>query len=350
MKQFSSAYDLIFKEWADRLSSLNLPKFRSKQIWEGLYHNLWQSSQEFSNLPLTLRDQLFIDLPIQTLEPIKQLKSSDGETTKVLFKLASDKLIETVLMNYDTRNTVCISTQSGCAMGCVFCATGQMGFQQNLTSGEIIEQILFFERFLRQKGDNLTNVVFMGMGEPLHNYENTLKAIRILNDPTGFNFGARRFTLSTVGLVPMIEKLATENTQVNLAISLHAANNELRSSMLPINKKYPLETLIQACRKYINKTHRRLTFEYALVDGVNDSPIDAKELTELIKRILCHVNLIPLNPTKKYAKTGSSRERAAAFKATLDEVGIPCTIRMRRGIDIQAGCGQLATSESRSAA
>ncbi|HMN11786.1 MAG TPA: 23S rRNA (adenine(2503)-C(2))-methyltransferase RlmN [Bellilinea sp.] len=339
-----SALDLSLSEWQGYFREIGLPNFRGRQVWEGLYKNLYTESSSFTNIPKDLRGKIFDAYPLQTLTLEKSVKSKDGETEKVLFRLDSGNLIETVLMNYDERNTVCVSTQSGCAMGCVFCATGQMGFYENLSSGEIIGQILHFERKLRSSGEKLTNIVFMGMGEPFHNYDNVLKAIRVLNDASGFNFGARRFTISTVGLIPQILRLAKEEIQVNLAISLHAANNELRSSMMPVNRKYPVEELIAACRDYVQETHRRVTFEYALVSDVNDHPENASDLALLLKGFNCHVNLIPLNPTKKYQRSGSSRERAAAFKAVLDEAGIPCTIRMRRGIDINAGCGQLASS------
>jgi 23S rRNA (adenine2503-C2)-methyltransferase len=230
-------------------------------------------------------------------------------------------------------------------MGCVFCATGQMGFKRHLTSGEIVAQVMYYARKLKEQGEVVTNVVLMGMGEPFHNYENTLKAIDRLNDPKGFNLGARRFTISTVGLVPMIRKFAKEKRQVNLAISLHAANNIQRSALLPVNRKYPIEEVIDACREYVEKTGRRVTFEWALINGENDTPEVAHELANLLKGLLCHVNVIPLNPTKKFAGKATTRERARNFCDILNQAGIPCTIRIRRGIDIQAGCGQLASRE-----
>ena len=229
-------------------------------------------------------------------------------------------------------------------MGCVFCATGQMGFGRNLSSGEIVEQVLFFARELASVGQVVTNIVVMGMGEPFHNYDAVLEAIRRLNDPLGFNLGARRFTISTVGIVPMIRRFADEKNQVNLAISLHAANDEHRTSLLPVNRKYPIKELIDACRYYVETTHRRITFEWALIQEVNDFEQDARELAGLIKGLLCHVNIIPLNPTKKYTGKSTTHERALAFQAVLVKNGIPCTIRLRRGLDIIAGCGQLASS------
>ena len=251
--------------------------------------------------------------------------------------------IETVLMRYKKRRTLCISTQAGCALGCVFCATGQMGFRRNLSSGEIVEQVIIFERSLMEIGESLTNIVVMGMGEPFHNYQNTMAAVGRLNHPDGLNIGARRFTVSTVGLVPQILRFAREQKQVNLAVSLHAADDELRSSMLPINSRYPLEELLDACRKYVDLTHRRITFEWALINDVNDSVEQAMKLAGLLKGLLCHVNIIPLNPTQGYSGSGTSRERARNFQSALKAKGIPCTIRVRRGIEIQAGCGQLVT-------
>jgi len=240
------------------------------------------------------------------------------------------------------RRTLCISTQAGCAMGCVFCATGQMGFKRHLSSGEIVAQVMYYARMLKAEGLSVTNVVLMGMGEPFHNYENSMAAIDRLNDSQGFNFGARRFTISTVGLVPQIKRFADEKRQVNLAISLHAADDETRLEMLPVNKKYNIQEVLDACRYYVNQTGRRVTFEWALINGVNDTPEVAKKLALRLKGLLCHVNAIPLNPTAGFSGTATDRVRAARFKESLEQAGVPCTIRMRRGIDIQAGCGQLA--------
>jgi 23S rRNA (adenine2503-C2)-methyltransferase len=217
-----------------------------------------------------------------------------------------------------------------------------MGFRRNLTSGEIIEQVLYYARYLKEKGEAVSNIVLMGMGEPFHNYAATMAAIDRLNDPEGFNFGARRFTISTVGLVPQIRRFTQERRQVNLAVSLHAAEDDLRSTMLPVNRKYPVDELMAACREYVDVTHRRITFEWALIREVNDSVAHARQLVALLDGLLCHVNVIPLNPTQSYAGQATTRERAQEFKSVLESHGIPCTIRLRRGIDIQAGCGQLA--------
>jgi 23S rRNA (adenine2503-C2)-methyltransferase len=290
------------------------------------------------------------------LQPVDSMASSDQETQKTLFQLPGNQAVEAVIMLYDKRRTLCISTQAGCAMGCLFCATGQMGFQRNLSGGEIIEQVLFYARQLQGKGEKVTNVVLMGMGEPFHNYEATFQAIDRLNQPDGFNFGARRFTVSTVGLIPAIRRFTAERRQVNLAVSLHAAENELRTSLIPINRKYPLEMLMDACLDYVNSTNRRITFEWALILGVNDSLEQAQKLTYRLKPFLrsgaalCHVNIIPLNPTHRYTGQATTRHQALAFQAELKKAGIPCTIRLRRGIDIQAGCGQLAIKTKQNSA
>ena len=341
-------YDLDLPDLRGRLALWGEPAYRALQIWQGLYQQLWNSPAEFTQLPASLRQKLDENFVFQTLEPSQVLKSKDGETIKTLFTLEDGKAIEAVLMRYDERRTLCISTQSGCAMGCVFCATGQMGFKRHLTSGEIVEQVLHYARVLKQTGERVTNIVVMGMGEPFHNYQNTMKAVDRLNDAEGFRLGERRFTISTVGLVPMIRQFADEKRQVNLAISLHAVNDEERSALLPINKKYPIRELMKACREYIDKTGRRLTFEWALIQGVNDSVDTARELAYLLKGMLCHVNVIPLNPTHKYSGKATTRESAEAFKDELERMGIPCTVRIRRGIDIQAGCGQLAIEAGRS--
>ncbi len=356
MNPASLAYDLDLHQLSNLLQSWDEPAYRARQIWQGLYQNLWNSPDEFTSLPKSLRLNLADNLLFIPLSPISQLASSDGQTAKTLFRLRDGHVIEAVLMRYGkrntrhatsrsvpaARNTLCISTQSGCAMGCVFCATGQMGFKRHLSSGEIVAQVMVYARLLNEQNERVTNVVLMGMGEPFHNYENTMAAIDRLNDPGGFNFGARRFTLSTVGLVPSIRRFANEARQVNLAVSLHAADDETRASMMPVNKRYPIADVLDACRYYVSKTGRRITFEWALIHGVNDTPETARKLAALLKGMLCHVNAIPLNPTTGYSGKAADRRRAQTFKETLEQAGVPCTIRMRRGIDIAAGCGQLA--------
>lgn len=339
-------YDLSFADLQTQLTQMGEPAFRAKQIWQAIYHDLAANPDEITTLPKALRQKLSESFSFTSLEPAKKLASSDNQTIKALFKLKDQRAIEAVLMYYDERQTLCISSQAGCAMDCSFCATGQMGFKRNLSIGEIVEQVLYYARILKAEEKMVTNIVVMGMGEPFHNYEAVLGAIERLNDPTGYNLGHRRFTISTVGLVPMIERFASEKHQINLAVSLHAANDELRSSMMPVNKKYPIAQLIQACRDYVATTNRRITFEWALIQGVNDSTQDALQLAALLKGLLCHVNVIPLNPTSKFAGQATTRERAEAFKQTLESQGVPCTIRLRRGIDIQAGCGQLASLET----
>lgn len=337
-------FDQEYDEVGVVLQSWGEPKYRLDQVWGGIYQRLKEDPGGLSNVPKSLRDELAKHFTFSNLLSETTIISQDKQTSKTMFRLADNLAIETVLMRYKKRRTLCISTQAGCALGCVFCATGQMGFRRNLTSGEIIEQVITFERLLRQAGENLTNVVVMGMGEPLHNYENTMAAIGRLNHPQGMNMGARRFTISTVGLVPQILRFAQEQKQINLAVSLHAADDELRNSMLPINKKYPLGELMDACKQYVNSTHRRITFEWALINDVNDSLEQAMKLSEMLKGILCHVNIIPLNPTRGYSGRATTHERARNFQAVLESNGVPCTIRVRRGIEIQAGCGQLVTN------
>jgi 23S rRNA (adenine2503-C2)-methyltransferase len=336
-------YDLDSAALTQQVETWGQPTYRARQIWKGLYQNFWDRPEEFLHLPAALRRQLEAEFDFVALSPTTILESSDGLTTKTLFRLQDDQAIEAVLMRYDRRRTLCISTQVGCAMGCVFCATGQMGFHRHLTSGEIVAQVMYYARALHAKGQAVTNVVLMGMGEPFHNYDNTMAAIDRLNDAEGYNFGARRFTVSTVGLVPMIQRFAQERRQVNLAISLHAAEDDLRLTMLPVTKKYTVDEILDACDEYVRATGRRITFEWALIREVNDTPEQARLLAGKLKGLLCHVNAIPLNPTEGFAGQATTRERAEVFKEILNAAGIPCTIRLRRGIDIQAGCGQLAS-------
>ena len=345
-------YDLDLSGLAAIIRTWGEPEFRATQIWQGLYKNLWDSPDQFTNLPRVLRYRIDDSFTFRNLRPGAVLISQDGETQKTLFQLTDQQAIEAVLMRYSRRRTLCISTQAGCAMACVFCATGQMGFRRNLSSGEIIEQVLYYARLLRSQDERVTNIVVMGMGEPFHNYDETMTAIDRLNDAQGFNLGARRFTVSTVGLIPAIKRFTQERRQVNLAISLHAADDELRSSLLPVNRKFPLEPLLSACTEYIDATGRRVTFEWALIRDVNDTLEQAKKLADRLQifrkggSTLCHVNIIPLNPTHRYRGKATTRERAVAFQSVLESNGIPCTIRIRRGIDIQAGCGQLAVEAS----
>lgn len=336
-------YDQPFTDLQNYFDSLDEPGYRALQVWEGIYKSLASSAGEITTLSLGLRDRLNADFGFSSYKARTALSSRDGSTQKILLSAHDEAAIEVVLMRYDRRRTVCISTQVGCGMGCVFCATGQMGFHRNLSRGEIIEQVLIVQRRLAQQDEQLTNVVIMGMGEPFHNYDETMSAIKTLNDARGFNFGARRFTVSTVGLIPMVERFIKEDLQINLAISLHAATQDVRDKLLPVNARHPLAELIPVCRKYVAATHRRITFEWALIQGVNDTLEQARALTELITGMNCHVNLIPLNPTQGYNGERTDPEVVERFLRTLHAGSISATVRVRRGIDIQAGCGQLAT-------
>lgn len=357
--------DLTPDALAEQVAAWGQPAYRADQLYQWLYQRLAVDPAEMSNLPASLRQRLAEEAQIELLTPAAESVSSDGHTTKTLFRLHDGQLIEAVLMRYDRRNTLCISSQAGCAMGCTFCATAQMGLQRNLTPGEIVAQVLYFERWLRQQGETekgrsakttspsdselrvtsyasrVSNIVVMGMGEPLANYANLWQALRTLVDPAGFGLGARKITVSTVGLVPGIDRFAEEPLQVNLAVSLHAPNDALRATLTPINRRYPIAELIAACRRYVARTHRRISFEYAMMAGINDTPALAEELAALLHGLLCHVNLIPLNPVVGSPFQPSRRADVDAFVAILESHGIPTTLRLRRGIDIDAGCGQL---------
>ncbi len=322
------------------------PVYRVAQIEAWLYQRHVDDVAQMTNLPQALRQRLAAETTLNPLTPLVSIDSTDGYTTKTLFGLPDGREIEAVLMRYDKRRTLCISTQAGCAMACPFCATGQIGFMRNLLAGEIVAQVLHYARRLDQADLAVTNVVFMGMGEPLANYAETWRAIRRLNDPAGFNLGARRMTLSTVGLAPAIRRMSREPEQVGLAVSLHAPTDELRNRIVPINRRYPLGLLMGAVRDYAAATHRRVTFEYALMDRLNDQNEQADQLAELISGLLCHVNLIPLNPTPNSPWSGSPDERVYAFRDRLEAAGVPTTVRLRRGIDIAAGCGQLYNAHS----
>ncbi|MFQ6049861.1 MAG: 23S rRNA (adenine(2503)-C(2))-methyltransferase RlmN [Candidatus Paceibacterales bacterium] len=315
------------------------PTFRLKQVKRVLYRDLIKDWSKATILPLALRQELKEKCKIAI--EAKTFTSKDKRAVKALIALKNGLKVESVLMRHrDKRNTVCVSSQVGCLLGCVFCATGQIGFKRNLGALEIIEQVLFFARYLKKKRDKVTNVVFMGMGEPFLNYENVLSAIRILNDKEGFNLGARRFSISTVGIIEGIKKLTREKLEVNLAISLHAPDNALRSKIMPINKKYPLRKVLKAVDSYIKKTRRRVMFEYIMIKGVNDSDRHAQKLAKLMKRPLCFVNLISYNPTGVFEP--SLPQRIKKFKEVLEREGIAATQRYRFGEDIEAACGQLA--------
>lgn len=327
--------DALFKEWGE-------PSYRAKQLYNWLYEQRVASFDEMTNLPKSLRERLQKETVPGTLEILAEQSSNDG-TVKRLYKLHDGQLIESVLMPYnDHRQTACISSQAGCAMGCVFCATGQMGFARNLTATEIFEQAMRFARELEANGERLSNVVLMGMGEPFHNYDAVMEAIRRLMNELGI--GQRHITVSTVGLVPQIRKFADEELQVTLAISLHKASDEERADLMPVNKRWNLAELMSACHYYVNKTGRRITFEWAAIEGENDTPIEAHKLGHLLKGLHCHVNIIPLNPTGGYSGKPSDPKNVADFINILGEYNIGGTVRVRRGIDIDAGCGQLKSN------
>ncbi len=336
-------FDLDLNDLSEVLKGYGEPDFRTKQLWQLVYKNLKLSPEAFPAVPKELRLKLAENFDFAPVQVLRKVVSQDQRTEKYLFGLQDGKKIEAVLMYYRERITICISTQVGCGMNCAFCATGQMGLTRNLSAGEIAGQVLFFAQELSLTEKKLSNIVIMGMGEPFHNYDNVMKAIDVINHPDGFQFGERRITVSTVGLIPMIEKFTKAKRQINLAISLHAPSNKIREQILPVNRKYPMEQLLEACQAYVQTTRRRITFEYALIHGVNDSVADAAQLAKLLHGMLCHVNLISLNETKKYAGKGSPAERANDFRAVLDRAGIPCSIRLKRGVDIGAGCGQLVT-------
>jgi 23S rRNA (adenine2503-C2)-methyltransferase len=338
------------------------PAFRAKQVYHWLYRELVTDFSAMTNLPQTLRVQLAEEARMGPMVVRSELHSKDDRTRKILLELSDGKLIESVLMLYpplgesSARATVCVSSQAGCAFGCTFCATGQMGFDRHLTAGEIVAQVLYFARELRTAPwtatglpgskpiDHITNIVLMGMGEPLHNYDNVLQALRILNTAEGFNLGARHMTVSTVGLVPAIRKLSQEPLQVNLAISLHAPTDELRGRTMPVNRKYPLQELLAACKDYIAVTGRQVTFEYVLIAGVNDTPTHAHQLGQILAPLqqFAHVNCIPVNATDaSYRPSGPDAIRM--FRTILWEHGVSNSVRAERGDDIAAACGQLRT-------
>jgi 23S rRNA (adenine2503-C2)-methyltransferase len=349
-------YDLTYDQLSRLLTGWGEPRFRAEQVWGWLYRSLVDDPEAMSNLPRELRTRLAAETNLRLLDPLSEQASATGQTRKVLFGLHDGNTIESVLMSYHDRRTACISTQIGCGMGCEFCATGQGGLVRNLSVGEIVAQAMHFAREIRaaeiEQAEALnervafdthpiTNIVLMGMGEPLANYAATWQAIETLTNARGYHLGARRITVSTVGLVPGIRRLAEEGLPVNLAISLHAPDDELRSQLVPVNRRYPLADLMAAVHDYVQKSGRRVTFEYALVAGVNDAPEQARQLAGLLTDLLCHVNLIPLNPTPGCSLQPSPGEQVGAFRDQLDRAGIPTTVRMRRGIDIEAGCGQL---------
>ena len=339
-------YDLGREELAALLAGE--PAYRVDQLWSGLYEQLVDPA-DITNLPAALRRRL-ADEPalVRSLTPVSERKADAGSTVKWLWSLSDGARVETVLMDYGTRSTVCVSSQAGCAMGCGFCATGQAGFARHLTVGEIVEQVVAAGGARRSREDGRPlrpgNVVFMGMGEPLANYDRVWAAVQRLHDDLGIS--ARHITVSTVGVVPGILRLAQETLPVNLAVSLHAANDRLRTELVPLNRRYPLERLMGACRRYLDATGRRISFEWALIAGVNDSAADAMELAGLALPLGAHVNLIPLNPTPGFPTVGSTPAVVSAFRDRLVTHGVNATVRRNRGTRIDAACGQLAAREA----
>ena len=334
-------FDCSLDELRSLLARLGHPPYRAQQIWHAVYRELVSSYDEVTTIPADLRRLLSERAPLATLHEVETLASEDGRTEKTLFRLTDGESIETVVMTYDGRRTVCISSQVGCAMSCPLCATGGSGFTRNLTTGEVVAQVVRAARTFSNKGARLSNVVCMGMGEPFANYDVTLKSIRILNDPRGFGLGARSFTVSTVGIVPGIDRFSREGLQANLAVSLHAVSDALRDRLVPVNRQYPIDVLLDSCRRYIERTHRRVTFEIALIAEVNDAASHARETAARLSGFLCHVNLIPFNPVPGLSWTSSPAERVRRFAKILEDGGVAATIRTSRGTDIQAGCGQL---------
>ena len=329
--------DYNLDELKQELISLGEKPYRAEQVFKWIYESNVTSFDEMTNISLELREKLKQKYTICIYKIIKKQEATDG-TKKYLFDVLDGNAIETVLMQYHHGYSICVSSQIGCKMGCKFCASTGIQFVRSLTSGEIVEQLLAVER---EENIKISNVVFMGIGEPLDNYENVVNAIRIINNPKGINIGARHISISTSGLVPKIYKLAEENIQCTLSISLHATTDEKRSSMMPVNNSYNIGQLIQACKDYIEKTNRRISFEYALAKDNNDNIEDAKRLVKLLKGMICHVNLIPINKIENGEYTKSSNENIIRFRDYLNEHGIVATIRRELGSDIDAACGQL---------
>lgn len=320
------------------LIEMGEPKFRAKQLFEWIHGKHAADFAEMTNLPKTLREKLESTAKLPRTEAVRKLVSQKDGTRKYLFALENGSVIESVLMKYEYGNTVCISTQAGCRMGCQFCASTLDGVERNLTAGEMLSQVYEIQK---DCGERVSGVVLMGSGEPLDNYENVLKFLRLINDPKGQNMGQRHITLSTCGLIDKIYELAEENLQITLAVSLHAPNDGIRNSIMPISKANPMDMLLAACRAYAEKTKRRITFEYAMMQGVNDSNACARELAGRLRHMLCHVNLIPVNDVKERAFVKSSDERVRRFAAVLQENSVETTVRRRLGSDIDAACGQL---------
>jgi len=326
-------YDISRSELAELLEGE--PNYRIDQVWQGL-HSQHREPAELTNIPKALRSAIEELLPA-ALTPVRQVSSDNGKTLKQLWQLGDGYLLESVLMHYRDRSTVCVSSQAGCAMACSFCATGQIGFDRHLTSGEIVEQVVRASQNAKDK--RVSNVVFMGMGEPLANFENVWSAVERIHGDLGI--GARKITISTVGVIPGIERLTEQDLPVSLAVSLHSANNSIRNQLAPVNRTYPLRKLSEALQSYKRSKNRRISLEWAMMAGVNDTETAGRELAEFARPLNAHVNLIPLNPTPGYDNPGTDHESIAWFQQILESFGVNATIRANRGTDIDAACGQL---------
>ncbi len=333
--------ELTQKDLEDVLDDWGQPKYRAKQVIDWVYRKPVTEFSSCGNLPPELRERLDSEFTFQSVEPVKESKSRDKRAAKVLLKLHDGNTIESVLMFYNKRRTVCVSSQVGCAFGCPLCATGESGFERNLTPAEIVDQVLFFSRQLKASNEKVSNVVFMGMGEPLVNFEAVWRAIEILTDPKTLGIGARHITISTSGIATGIKKLAKKKLQVGLAVSLHASNDKMRDDIVPPNKMYPLETLLRECDNYVKATNRRVSFEYALIKDVNDSVQTAIELGDLLRGLNCFVNIIPVNRSPNSSFEPPSKAKVEHFSETLARHHVANTVRVKRGMDIDAGCGQL---------
>ncbi len=332
--------DFTPKEFSNWLKENGESAFRAKQVFSWIYKDVW-NFDDMRNIPKTLKEKLNEKFEILIPKVVRAQESLDKSTMKILLALKDGNLIECVIMKYKHGNTICISTQVGCRMGCKFCASTIDGRVRNLTSGEILAEIMVAQKLL---GERISNIVLMGSGEPLDNYDNVIKFLKEVNSEDGFNIGQRHITLSTCGIVPKIYELADEGMTITLAISLHAFNDEKRKEIMPIANKYTIKEILDACKYYIDKTNRRVTFEYALVKGVNDGAEDAKALAQLLRGILCHVNLIPVNEVKENSFKRSSNKAVENFANILKDRGIEATVRREMGSDIDAACGQLRRS------
>lgn len=343
MEEKINLRDLQLSEMEALVKSMGQPAFRAKQIFQWIYKGA-VAFDEMTNLPKGLREALAERCTVGRLQILEVQRSKTDGTRKYLFGLEDGSTIESVFMQYKYGNSICVSSQAGCRMGCRFCASTRNGLERNLTPGEILSQLMEAEA---DTGERIGHIVVMGTGEPFDNYENLTAFLRIVGDKNGLNLSMRSITVSTCGLAPMIHRFAEDFPQVNLAISLHGTTDEIRSSMMPVNKRYPLDDLIPACREYTKKTSRRITFEYTMVNGVNDSDDDADRLAKLLRGMLCHVNLIPLNKVAESGFDTVSRARAGEFCRLLEKRGIPATVRRELGADIDAACGQLRLSRTR---